>query len=217
MGYIVDISHHQGEIDWETARRHIDLAILRVQDGSRVPDRCYAANAAACGKYAVPFGNYAFCRFVSENDAKTEARDFWERSDQKALFWVADVEVKTMKNMRAGTQVFIDELRRLGAEKVGLYVGHHTYKTFEAEKIKADFIWIPRYSQKQPDFSCDLWQYTDSGRVEGVEGKVDLNRLTGSKSLDWFLGQPSQIKEEKEDNLTLNLAVSLIRRVIGRK
>jgi N-acetylmuramoyl-L-alanine amidase len=215
VGYIVDFSHHQGNIDWETARRHIDLAILRVQDGSTVPDRCYAANAAACKKYAVPFGNYAFCRFVSENDAKIEARDFWERSDQSALFWAADVEVKTMEDMRAGAQVFIDELRRLGAGKVGLYVGHHTYKAFEAEKIKADFMWIPRYSQKQPDFSCDLWQYTDSGRVEGVKGKVDLNRLTGSKPLDWFLEKSSQNK--KENNHALNLAASLISRVIRHK
>lgn len=99
-----------------------------------VPDRCYGTNADACRRYAAPFGNYAFCRFVSENDAKTEARDFWERSDQNALFWTADVEVKTMEDMRAGTQVFIDELRRLGAEKVGLYVGHHTYKNLKQKK-----------------------------------------------------------------------------------
>ena len=35
---------------------------------------------------------------------------------------MADVEVKTMDDMRAGTQAFIDELCQLGAKKVGLYV-----------------------------------------------------------------------------------------------
>ncbi len=76
MKHIVDISHHQGRIDWETARHDIEMVILRVQDGSTTQDRYYAFNAEACKKYRIPFGNYAFCRFVSENDAKVEAHDF---------------------------------------------------------------------------------------------------------------------------------------------
>lgn len=41
---------------------------------------------------------------VSENDARVEARDFWNCGDKSATVWVADVEVKTMDDMRAGTQ-----------------------------------------------------------------------------------------------------------------
>ena len=55
---------------------------------------------------------------------------------------MADVEVQTMADMQGGTQAFIDELRRLGAEKVGLYVGHHMYLSFGARNIEADFVWI---------------------------------------------------------------------------
>ena len=94
-------------------------------------------------QHGIPFGNYAFCRFVSENDARIEARDFWNRGDKSATVWVADVEVKTMGDMRAGAQAFIDELRRLGAKKVGLYVGHHMYAPFGMVNVKADFVWIP--------------------------------------------------------------------------
>lgn len=191
MSSIIDVSHHQGVIDWAAARREVALAILRVQDGSTTIDRQYAANAAGCKKNNIPFGNYAFCRFVSVNDAKVEARDFWERGDHDALFWVADVEVKTMSDMRTGTQAFIDELRRLGAKKVGLYVGHHTYAAFEAANVKADFRWIPRYSKNKPAFPCDLWQYTESGKMAGIKGNVDLNRLNGSKTLEWFLEKSS--------------------------
>lgn len=49
-------------------------------------------------------------------------QDFWSRGDKSATVWVTDVEVKTMNDMRAGTQTFINELYRLGAKKVGLYV-----------------------------------------------------------------------------------------------
>ncbi len=188
MGKIADLSHHQGNINWANASQELDFAILRVQDGSTVIDRQYKNYVVGAKQYGVPFGNYAFTRFVSINDAKVEARDFWNRGDKAAEFWIADVEVKTMGDMRAGAQAFIDELRRLGAKKVGLYVGHHVYKQFQADKIKADFVWIPRYGGPQPAYPCDLWQYTETGRLAGVAGNVDLNRLTGSKPLSYFVG-----------------------------
>lgn len=188
MGVIADFSHHN-TIDWSRASKQLDFAILRVQDGSRVIDRKYGENVTGCKAYGVPFGNYAFCRFVSIADAKKEAQDFWDRGDKDARFWVADVEVSTMNDMQSGTQAFIDELRRLGAEKVGLYVGHHTYESFGAKNINADFVWIPRYGGNKPAYPCDLWQYTETGRMDGVAGSVDLNYLTGSKPLEWFTGQ----------------------------
>ncbi|MDZ4464605.1 GH25 family lysozyme, partial [Bacillus cereus] len=127
MGYIVDMSKWNGSPDWDTAAKHLDFVIARVQDGSNYVDPVYKSYVAAMKSRNIPFGNYAFCRFVSENDARIEARDFWNRGDKSATVWVADVEVKTMNDMRAGAQAFIDELRRLGAQKVGLYVGHHMY------------------------------------------------------------------------------------------
>ncbi|MBJ8205725.1 glycoside hydrolase family 25 protein, partial [Bacillus cereus] len=179
MGYIVDISHHNGNIDWGQAASQLDLVIARVQDGSRVRDRMYQKYVQAMKQRNVPFGNYAFCRFVSENDARVEARDFWKRGDKSATVWVADVEVKTMDNMRAGTQAFINELRRLGAKKVGLYVGHHMYAPFGMANVKSDFVWIPRYGGNKPAYPCDIWQYTETGNVAGI-GKCDLNKLVGN-------------------------------------
>ncbi|MEB8804494.1 glycoside hydrolase family 25 protein [Bacillus cereus] len=186
MGYIVDISKWNGTINWDIAASQLDLVIARVQDGSNTVDFMYQNYVSEMKKHSIPFGNYAFCRFISIADAKKEAQDFWNRGDQSAKFWVADVEVQTMVDMQGGTQAFIDELRRLGAEKVGLYVGHHTYLSFGARNIKADFVWIPRYGGNKPAYPCDMWQYTDSGNVPGI-GKCDLNRLVGNKSLSWFI------------------------------
>lgn len=197
MGYIVDTSKWNGDIDWDVAAPLLDLVISRVQDGSRVIDQWHKRHTQSMKEHGVPFGNYAFCRFVSENDARVEARDFWNRGDKDALFWVADVEVKTMDNMLAGTLAFIDELRKLGAKKVGLYVGHHTYKEFQADKVNADFVWIPRYGGSKPAYPCDIWQYTEEGHVPGI-GKCDLNKLIGSKSLFWFTNKIFKQEEKQE-------------------
>ncbi|PHD00649.1 N-acetylmuramoyl-L-alanine amidase [Bacillus toyonensis] len=188
MGYIVDISKWNGNINWDVAAQQLDFVIARVQDGSNYVDPLYKGYVQGMKSRNVPFGNYAFCRFVSINDAKKEAQDFWNRGDKSATVWVADVEVKTMDDMRAGAQAFIDELRRLGAQKVGLYVGHHMYAPFGMANVKSDFVWIPRYGGNKPAYPCDIWQYTETGNVPGI-GKCDLNELIGSKSLEWFTGE----------------------------
>ncbi|PEM55336.1 GH25 family lysozyme [Bacillus wiedmannii] len=185
MGQIVDISKWNGNINWPVAKQYLDFVIARVQDGSNYVDPLYKGYVQAMKQHNIPFGNYAFCRFVSIVDAKKEAQDFWSRGDKSATVWVADVEVKTMNDMRAGTQAFIDELYRLGAKKVGLYVGHHMYASFGMANVKSDFVWIPRYGGNKPAYPCDIWQYTETGNVPGI-GKCDLNSLIGSKSLSWF-------------------------------
>lgn len=196
MGKIVDISKWQPIVNYKELATECDLAILRVQDGSRVKDGIYTKHAAGCSKYNIPFGVYAFTRFINVADAKKEAQDFYKRATadgHKPLFYVADVEVKTMGDMRAGTNAFIAELRCLGVEKVGIYVAHHLHDTFNLDYSKADFKWIPRYaldgkSVLKPKYDCDLHQYTDRGKIAGINGGVDLNRLTGTKSLEWFTG-----------------------------
>ncbi|MDZ4454648.1 glycoside hydrolase family 25 protein [Bacillus cereus] len=199
MGYIADMSKWNGSPDWDTAAKHLDFVIARVQDGSNYVDPVYKSYVAAMKARNVPFGNYAFCRFVSINDAKKEAQDFWNRGDKSATVWVADVEVKTMDDMRAGAQAFIDELRRLGAQKVGLYVGHHMYAPFGMANVVADFVWIPRYGGKRPAYPCDIWQYTETGNVPGI-GKCDLNSLIGDKSLSWFTGINESLTPAPVDN-----------------
>lgn len=192
MGYIVDMSKWNGNPDWDTAAKHLDFVIARVQDGSNYVDPVYKSYVAAMKARNIPFGNYAFCRFVSINDAKKEAQDFWNRGDKSATIWFADIEVDTMDDMRAGTQAFIDELYRLGAKRVGVYVGHHKYKQYQVEKLqRVDVVWIPRYGGKKPDYPCDIWQYTETGNVPGI-GKCDLNSLIGNKSLSWFTESATQ-------------------------
>lgn len=195
MGYIVDMSKWNGSPDWDTAAKHLDFVIARVQDGSNYVDPVYKSYVSAMKARNIPFGNYAFCRFVSINDAKKEAQDFWDRGDKSATVWVADVEVKTMDDMRAGTQAFIDELRRLGAKKVGLYVGHHMYEPFGMANVKSDFVWIPRYGGNKPAYPCDLWQYTETGSVAGI-GKCDLNKLIGDKDLLWFTNESANVSPD---------------------
>lgn len=138
---------------------------------------------------------YIYVTFKNAAEALVQAKDFFNRAQShNPLFYVVDVEESfgaSTQNIVQGTQAFVDYLKGKGV-KVGLYIGHHFYKPYKMYTVKNyDFLWIPRYSgtsapSKKPDFTCDLWQYTESGSVAGIKGSVDLNVLNGSKPLSWF-------------------------------
>ncbi|MEK5429720.1 GH25 family lysozyme [Lysinibacillus sp. FSL R7-0073] len=209
MSKIIDVSHHQGDIDWSKASKEVDLAIIRTQYGTNTIDRKYIRNIEECKKYKVPFGVYIYVTFRNETEALTQAKDFYNRAQgYKPLFYVVDVEESfgaSIQNIVKGTQAFIDYLKIKGV-KVGLYTGHHFYKPYKMDTVKNyDFLWIPRYSGtsalgKKPDFPCDLWQFTDKGSVQGIKGNVDLNILNSNKPLSWF----TNVVNANEEGLTMD-------------
>lgn len=208
MKKIIDISHHQGSIDFSKVKDEVEFIIIRVQYGSSSIDKKYKEYIAGCKKYGIPFGLYAYARFMSKNDAIIEAKDFLSRADKEAKFLVVDVEEQTTpsKNeMLPATQAYIDTLKNAGIEKVGLYTGHHFYKPYAMDKVKADFLWIPRYGGPKPDFACDLWQFTDSGKVNGISSNVDTNLLNGSKDVAYFTGKKKTIAAAKPSNLPVGI------------
>jgi GH25 family lysozyme M1 (1,4-beta-N-acetylmuramidase) len=125
-----------------------------------------------------------FIVFLHHECTKDKLLNELMSADKAALFLVADVEEQTT-DMAPATQAFIDTLKAKGW-KGDLYSGHDTYKPLDMDKVKADFVWIPRYGSNKPACPCDLWQYTETGRL--VSSNVDLNKLTGSKLLSYFTG-----------------------------
>lgn len=206
---IVDISHHQpsNKIDWARAAKEVAFFIIRVQYGSSTIDRECENHVANCKKYEIPFGHYAYGRFVSVEDAKVEAKDFLNRIDKEAKFLALDTEEDTIKScgtkdVADASQAFIEVCRKAG-HKTGFYVSHHLYKKYDLDKVQGDFLWIPRYgvndgtANKKPDYACCLWQYTEKGKVPWYPSYLDFNKLHGSKILEWFIGSAKTMEAPK--------------------
>ena len=87
------------------------------------------------------------------------------------------------------------------------------YTSYGLNSVSADFLWIPRYGGSKPAYSCDLWQYTETGSVAGITGNVDLNYLVGNKTIEWFIGKgsnsnnpdPTDVDTRKECIITTRL------------
>lgn len=191
MGEILDISHHQtpASINYDALSKQLDLVIIRVQYGSNTVDNHYKTHFKEFQKRGVPTAAYAWVRGVSVNDMRTEAKNFYNRAKaQKPTFYFLDVEEKSMVNMKAGVNAYAKKLRKLAGGKVGLYVAHHLYKSLNLSAKNFDAVWIPRYGGNKPDFDCDLHQYTESGKLNGYSGNLDLNKIISNKKLSHFTG-----------------------------
>lgn len=195
---IADISKWQGDIDWSKASKVLDLVIIRTQDGRAKEDHMHRVYEREATKYNVPFGVYSFVRAGTPNEAKLEARAFYNRASKNTQFYVLDVEVNTNKkgySMRKVVDAYMDEMNRLTNKKIGLYVANHLYSSFNLNTKRFDFVWIPRYGKSAPSHKHDIWQYTSRGSLPGIKGDVDLNRLSNGAKLEYFTNRVSSISD----------------------
>lgn len=216
---IIDISKYQPTVNYDKVIATTSLIILRAgyrgTGGGISEDQKFELHASELKKRGVRFGVYFFSIASNEDKAREEARMFFKYAkDYDPLFWAMDAENNTITN--AAIAAFADELRKLGAKRVGCYVAHNLYNKYAYDSLRNlfDFTWIPRYGKNtgtiegstKPSYPCDLWQYTSSGWVDGITEEytykdedgntligirynVDLNTITGTgKTLTWFLG-----------------------------
>ena len=199
---IIDISKYQPTVDYDKVIKATSLIILRAgyrgTGGGISEDQKFDLHASELLKRGVRFGVYFFSIASDEEKAREEARMFYKYAKEyNPLFWVMDAENGSITS--AAIEAFADELRKLGAARVGCYVAHNLYQKWNYDSLRSlfDFTWIPRYGKNtgtvegstKPSYRCDLWQFTSTGSVDGISGNVDMNVITGTgRSLEWFLG-----------------------------
>ena len=198
-GMIADLSKYQGDIDWGQAFSSLDFAILRSSVGVKKDER-YAEYVSGCTRYKVPYHAYHYIKAADKTEARNEAKVMADATaGTSPLFYVIDAEYDGIKadRARAICEAFEDGLRHyIGSGiHVAVYIGHHLYKSWALDYSRYAYVWIPRYGsndgkpQTPPDYPCDLWQYTSKGKLPGVSGNVDLNKLMGTKPLSFFISE----------------------------
>lgn len=197
-GKIIDISKHQGTIDFNTLKNKVSLIIARASCGSDKDIRIdeYAQAMNECG---IPFGVYCYSYAGDEAKAIDEAQKMVQYVNKyNPLFYVMDAEESKITN--ASIKAFAAELRKQGIKKIGCYCAHNRYKNYDYASLQNlfDFTWIPRYGKNdgtiagatKPAYFCDLWQYTSTAKIDGISGNTDMNIITGDgHDLKWFLNK----------------------------
>lgn len=194
---IIDISKWQQNINFDDLKKNVALVIVRASCGSD-KDPMFDTYAKAMTERNIPFGVYGYSYAGDVAKAKDEAQKIVKyASAYKPLFYAIDAE--EAKLTQETISAYAKELRAQGVNRVGCYVAHNHYKDYGYDAIRNqfDFTWIPRYGKNdgtisgstKPDYACDLWQYTSTGSIPGINGNVDMDIITGTgRTLEWFLG-----------------------------
>lgn len=183
----IDVSKWQGDIDWQKVKnKGIDFAILRlgwIGNNGNSLDGKFERNYNECKRLGIPVGVYVYCYSASTKKAEEGAN------------WVA----KQLKNKQLDYPVYIDmeddSIRGLGKKtltsicekfntimikegfEAGVYANKYWLDTYlDGEALKQKYsIWLAHYTDKTSYTGYEMWQYTSTGSVSGVDGSVDLN------------------------------------------
>ncbi len=189
----VDVSEHQGAINWEKVASAVDFAYIRLgyrgyTGGNIALDACYSANMEGAVAAGIPVGVYFYSQATSYEEGVEEANFVLGNLGEYALSYpiVLDREDPMQEDARTNdltveehTQAvlgFLDTIEASG-RKVMTYTNRNYYTLYlDLEKIYQHPVWYAQYAD-EPDWPHEfaIWQYTESGEIPGIAGPVDLD------------------------------------------
>lgn len=179
---LIDVSEHQGVIDWEKAMYHIDGAILRCGYGAnyeKQDDDMFRRNADECTRLGIPFGVYLYSYADTMEEAKSEAAHVLRLIKGYKLAYPVYLDLEepgTQTGAVERAQVFGDIIEEAGYW-CGIYANLNWWENYLKDGLERFTKWVAQYYSKceYTGSHLDIWQYTSKGNVPGIKGNVDMN------------------------------------------
>lgn len=208
----IDISHHQGAIDWATLKdeavideRPIRFIMIKATEGANKIDENFKDNFYNAREYGFTRGAYHF--YGTRSTAKAQAQFFISqvKLEKGDLPPVLDVEHKPSNQTDEEFKESVLEWLRIVEKHYGVPPIVYTYYKFKLRYLSdpafdAYPYWIAHYYVDKVEYegAWKFWQHTDAGRLPGIKGDVDFNIYNGSfyDLRQMTIGSREQIGEE---------------------
>jgi GH25 family lysozyme M1 (1,4-beta-N-acetylmuramidase) len=181
----IDVSHHQGVIDWDAVKSSgVKFAIVRVSYSTRRDDTQFERNIAECERLGIPHGVYIYSLAESVEDAIAEAEkvisDLNGRKLEMPVFY--DLESERTRNCSSDAIQAIATSFCKKIEESGYRTGIYANKNWFTNILKGEYFdkclkWVAQYNDKLT-YSAEnimMWQYSSDGAVNGIKGRVDMD------------------------------------------
>ena len=188
----IDVSTFQGEIDWDKVKNDgIEFAIIRAgfgRGGNNQIDAKFHDNITGAKNAGIKVGVYHYSYAISAEDAVKEA-DFCisildnEELNLPVFYDIEDKSLLKYSNEER-TQMslkFCEQVESVGY-RAGIYTNLSWYRNYiNLDMLKGKYcIWLAQYNSTC-NMKCDIWQYTSQGKVDGINGNVDLDIINEEK------------------------------------
>ena len=184
---ILDVSRWQGRIDWDAVKRSgkIDGVMLRVlgnKNGKPYLDPYFARNYAECARRGIPVGGYYYTCAVTPRQTAEELAALRAALADKNFQLPIAVDAEDPK-LRGLTPAKLSARVAEAASQLeawGLYAMVYTYTNFadtalDMAALAAYDLWIADCRGTRPTRKHGMWQYTSTGKMDGVSGPVDFS------------------------------------------
>lgn len=188
----IDVSSHQGNIDWNEI--NVDFAIIRCgfgDDTTTQDDSKFIENINGCIKRNIPFGIYLYSYATNlggngsiDSEVK-HCKRLLESISQKPFCVYIDMEDKSTTKLGKTLLTdfaleFCKQITNLGY-KAGVYANKNwftNYLDYNVIKERGYSVWLAHYGIDKASLDCDIWQYSENGIVTGIsDNSVDMNYM----------------------------------------
>lgn len=189
----IDISHYQGDIDWEQLRNAmiagcpVRFIIIKSTEGSTKMDEMFGDNFRQAREYGFIRGAYHF--WSNKSSARSQAYYFLEKVHltDGDLPPVLDIEHKPKDMSVEAFQQNVLTWLHIVEDKYHVKPILYTYYKFKEQYLSAPVFedypyWIAHYYVEKIEYkgAWKFWQHTDAGELPGIKGYVDFNVYNGS-------------------------------------
>ena len=182
MAVVIDVSGHDGLMDWDSAKEHIEGVIIRIgygNDYAYQDDKQAVQNMDECERLGIPYGVYIYSYAMTMQETESEishtlrmlkgrnpVRGVWfdmEDADEYKKNHGMDVYSEEDRTLLTDICIrFIEEMHSRGYI-TGVYANYDYYKnvldTNRLYMTEGFNMWLAHWDVEEPDMDCMMWQF----------------------------------------------------------
>jgi len=189
----VDVSAYQGDIEWSKVKASgIDFAIIRLgyrgyESGKLVEDENAVSNLIGAREAGLKVGAYFFSQALTQKEVDQEIAFMLEILEERYLDMpiVLDWEIPAPSARTVGMDAetltalqlhFCRTMRDKGYQPMVYFNWHQSENLYYLSELEEFPFWLALYQDRMTyPWQVEMWQYSATGSVPGIQGDVDLN------------------------------------------
>ena len=205
----IDISYHQGNIDFNKVKSNVDFIIIRSSYGMYQEDKKFREYANECERLKIPYGfyHYSYARNIEEANKEVtnmikSIKDY--NPTYPIIIDMEDADKWKENNGNPSNEMYqnICDYFCNKLEQNGYYAMIYANKNWFINRLNNSKLdrydkWLAQWSNK-PTYNkkFGIWQYTSKGKINGIKGFVDMDIS--------YVNYPSIIKKTNVKDQILN-------------
>ena len=209
----IDVSEHQGTINWDSAKSQISFAILRLgwigNKNNHTLDKQFERNYSECKRLGIPVGVYLYNYCNCEDTVKSGANWALQQLQGKSLELPVYIDMEDSSIIGLGKDkltnicIAFNTIIEQAGFWAGVYANLNWYNNYlNKDTIKSKYTtWIAHYTSGDSKYAgeYDIWQNSSSGKINGISGNVDTNYMY--RDLMSEIGNTKQTETKSIDQL----------------